>query len=798
MVRHHGPRVALSQVQFSVQAALPMPPEDEYGCATAEPGGATGWQKPAMGLLQEDAVEVCVERLAMSEGQILLRAREKVREYHEALMGELWDLASSGSRQLTPNVPSCSCGDKGEAVASGAPLKVSDALRPPSFLQARASDCGFAPFVQEAFNEAQPVRESARDNASDAINEVPKARRASTASSLSSITTSSPIPPTSPATPRGKAWSEKVTKLRNMFESVDGPASGTISASELHALMMRKGATESQISREGLQSTFSAIRNASISEYGSEGPEIGEDDTSLDFDEFAAIVLQAEEHLYQFPEQVVADFQVIRNLVIKEDAKGTLADCFTHLEMLQKAPTPRFELHSKAYQRLDNFMAIIIVINTITIGWGTDNYSDTLRTIELIFNSLYMMELTWKLTMLGPFEFFFGTEWSWHWFDSTLCMFAAVDTALELAAAYAEDTMHPAVLSGLRLVRLLRLQRIVRLLRYRIFNELTLMLKSLAAGFRTLFWAIVLLFCVVYIFALVLRQLLADDIDDCVAGVEACSVELGTGLARHLHPREAEVLLGSVPNTMFTVFRCVSGDCVSQSGDPIAMSLYSAYGAAFVVPYCLAFLFVIIGIFNLIVAIFVETVIEAARMKRRSVEDRDSMQLRKKLQRLLMKFLNVQDDEPKEPLPIWKAQLQRFRQLFSVERSSQKTPMAGPEFDKKITKPIFARVIRDKEVKEILDDLDIGNGDRIDVFDVIDSDGNGELDLKELVVGLMKLRGGAEKSDVVAALLGVRGLQRLLKNYMADVSENFNSVTECQRDILAHLAKLGNEESDGV
>eukprot|EP00929_Paragymnodinium_shiwhaense_P018099 TRINITY_DN12809_c0_g1_i1.p1 TRINITY_DN12809_c0_g1~~TRINITY_DN12809_c0_g1_i1.p1 ORF type:complete len:381 (+),score=81.35 TRINITY_DN12809_c0_g1_i1:363-1505(+) len=361
---------------------------------------------------------------------------------------------------------------------------------------------------------------------------------------------------------------------------------------------------------------------------------------------------------------------------------------------------------------------------------------------------------------------------------------------LQLAVYAQEGQINSGLLSMLRLVRLARLQRIVRLLRYRIFSELTLMVKGVAAGLRTLFWAIVLLFFVVYVFALVLRQLLVDDIDSCIAGdSDLCSVELGTGLAKHLLATHIEELFGSVPHCMFTVFRCVSGDCNSPKGTPVVMALYDVYGGVFVLPYCVAFLFVTFGIFNLIVAIFVETVLEAARQKRRVGADHESLQFGHKLQRLLIKFLNVEGDTTNESPSCWQVCLSKAQQLLSVKRSGGPKFVAGDtEFDQKITRAMFVDVVHDPKVKEILDDLDVGAGeDRAELFDVLDADDSGELDLRELVVGLMKLRGGADKSDVVAALLGVRALQRLLKDYMAEVGHNFDVVLTRQKEILGRL-----------
>merc|ERR1712226_1308631 len=72
---------------------------------------------------------------------------------------------------------------------------------------------------------------------------------------------------------------------------------------------------------------------------------------------------------------------------------------------------------------------------------------------------------------------------------------------------------------------------------------------------------------------------------------------------------------------------------------------------------------------------------------------------------------------------------------------------------------MFNLVICHKEVLALLDDLEV-HVDHMELFDVLDADGNNEVDTTEFISGILKLRsGGADKSDMVAAILGIRALQ---------------------------------------
>merc|ERR1712117_779910 len=80
-----------------------------------------------------------------------------------------------------------------------------------------------------------------------------------------------------------------------------------------------------------------------------------------------------------------------------------------------------------------------------------------------------------------------------------------------------------------------------------------------------------------------------------------------------------------------------------------------------------------------------------------------------------------------------------------------------------ITREVFKDWLQDSDLVELLEEMDIGTANKTELFDVLDCDLSGELEVTEVVAGLMKLRGPSEKSDTVAALLGVRYMTTLLQ-----------------------------------
>merc|ERR1740123_1905562 len=71
--------------------------------------------------------------------------------------------------------------------------------------------------------------------------------------------------------------------------------------------------------------------------------------------------------------------------------------------------------------------------------------------------------------------------------------------------------------SILRLSRLMRITRIVRLLKLNFFKDLTIMINGVFAGLKTLFWAFVLLLIIIYVVGVMLRQVILNADNDCVA-----------------------------------------------------------------------------------------------------------------------------------------------------------------------------------------------------------------------------------------------------------------------------------------
>lgn len=76
-----------------------------------------------------------------------------------------------------------------------------------------------------------------------------------------------------------------------------------------------------------------------------------------------------------------------------------------------------------------------------------------------------------------------------------------------------------------------------------------------------------------------------------------------------------------------------------------------------------------------------------------------------------------------------------------------------------IDRKIFREIVSMPSVQKALDDLEVRVDDPMHLFDTLDADNSGTLDVHEMLNGIMRLRGNPERSEIVACLLGIRDLQ---------------------------------------
>lgn len=397
--------------------------------------------------------------------------------------------------------------------------------------------------------------------------------------------------------------------------------------------------------------------------------------------------------------------------------------------------------------------SVLILINSIIIGLSTDINPGWLGwlVIDSFFAFCFVLELLIKVCLVGIKPYFTSSGAAWNYFDGLLTMSAVVEVVTSLLALQNEsDGESESVnMSFFRVMRLVRIVKITRLARVPFLTELMMMLQGALGGAKTFMWSLVLISVPIYMVALVLRETLGS------------SAEHGKGAEE----------FSNIGKAFFTVFRCcVAQDCTQKDGQPLAILVTRSYGWFYGLAYIFTIALFTFGIFNVFTAIYVENIVDAAKRnealhKARRMADSDH------LTQLIQEMMLI----------IWQI---RFGSTSLADGMSA-TDALQETTKLEIDASFFQELCDNQQFQEILNHLEIATEDRVDLFDTLDVGGHGKLDLRDMVMGIAKLRGQPRRSDIVGAAMVARNLQKEQRKLLAAITDKLR----LQTDVLRKLSK---------
>uniref|UniRef100_A0A7S2QKK5 Ion transport domain-containing protein n=1 Tax=Zooxanthella nutricula TaxID=1333877 RepID=A0A7S2QKK5_9DINO len=380
---------------------------------------------------------------------------------------------------------------------------------------------------------------------------------------------------------------------------------------------------------------------------------------------------------------------------------------------------------------VDSVMLWIIVVNAVFQGIQMDRSDGSTPWIiaDAVFSAFFLIEIGIKVKIHGICGQFCGPSRFVNCFDALL---VAIDlfqlTLLVGFPDFVENEMGsmPAA-SVLRLMKLFKLGRVLRLLKMDAFKDLLTMIQGMIGGFPTLLWAMVMMVLVTYFMSLLFKEF------------------FGKEQVEHVYTH-----FRTVPQSMFTSFRCAFGDCSSSSGVPIFEHVLDYYGPSAGVFYCFFVFTLSVGIMNVIAAIFVESTMVAA----------SGMLTAKKEERMRDKTL-------------WNTRIMILIRLMAAESGvdvNRKTSQLVPVLSGlQIPVEAIDAVVQTPEGCQALLDLDVGKEDHDYLADILDADKSGACDIGEMIDGISRLRGEPRRSDIVSIDLMVRVLQRQVGEILSQV-----------------------------
>jgi hypothetical protein len=218
-------------------------------------------------------------------------------------------------------------------------------------------------------------------------------------------------------------------------------------------------------------------------------------------------------------------------------------------------------------------------------------------TLEQLFLAFFALELILKFYVHRSF-FFFGETWKMNTLDLFLVVYGAVN-------AFGLD------LSFLRALRVFKMAKVIRMFQaLRAVRDLRVMMDCLIGSFFTMCWGCVMIFFLLYMFALVFVQAFNDYLRNNASTIEKdFSDEIG-------------YRFGSVQDGILTLFFVVSG--TYDWSDMYAMlNQVGPFGASVCIFFILLFT---MSIWNIIGSIYVEKVMAMAEPTQRELMDKQRLQ----------------------------------------------------------------------------------------------------------------------------------------------------------------------------
>eukprot|EP00930_Biecheleria_cincta_P056770 TRINITY_DN4282_c0_g1_i3.p1 TRINITY_DN4282_c0_g1~~TRINITY_DN4282_c0_g1_i3.p1 ORF type:complete len:695 (-),score=108.63 TRINITY_DN4282_c0_g1_i3:73-2082(-) len=457
---------------------------------------------------------------------------------------------------------------------------------------------------------------------------------------------------------------------------------------------------------------------------------------ALTFDGFMKLMTDDRIFEAEVPASVQRDARTLRKAFLKEQDHYLYSDDPYAKDATSVVHTSWIASKTSLFFR-DFLPAGVIVLNAAVLGVSTDIEPESVvwQIFECLFLVFYVVEALVKIKFFGVHWYFCGLESRWNVFDFACIVLSLTDVILAaLIAAGSFDS--PITLESLMIIKMLRmarLARLVRTLRFEVFKELKLMVLGVISGMRCLAWAFVLLFILLYGF-----------------GVASSNILSGT---------EAE--FDSVVAAMFTLFRCFTEGCVAYDGRPLTERLRKRYGAAFLAPYFFLYMIIALGVFNLVMAVFLDNVMDSQMVRKlheiSATASHVEIDIKEQLLRVLVHIRDhVVPEDAKNQIKAlaetMHSRTARVRAQFSVLELSHVV----------ISRPLFLACLEDREFLAVLHAADIETANADTIFDILDADVSGWLSINELFHGMVRLRGPICKSEIVGIRLRIRHLTQMI------------------------------------
>jgi len=350
------------------------------------------------------------------------------------------------------------------------------------------------------------------------------------------------------------------------------------------------------------------------------------------------------------------------------------------------------------------FSTVLVVSNALFIGLQTQAVLDVQlgqrdelheqfwEALDFTFTGFFCIELIMRLVAHG-LAYFVGVEWRWNLFELALVITSLLQVCIEAQGKSGTD------LSFARLLRLAHSARTLRILRmFQFFTSLRKMVLSILNCFQALFWLIVLICMLLYSFAVGFMQINVMQLRDWQHD-EICLDGIRTGYQ-------------SIEASMLTLFMSITGG-IDWREAMSSLSCVSRFAGVVFLGFIGFFIF---GVLNVVTGVFVDNALVIAQLDRNFV---------------------VQEELQKNRL-----ETNRLREWLSVLDTNDNGELTKEEIE------YHVQLIPKEIVSAELSSLDLEDDSLLEIFDHIDKEGTGSVNLETFLDGILHMRGEAKSIQV--------------------------------------------------
>lgn len=360
-------------------------------------------------------------------------------------------------------------------------------------------------------------------------------------------------------------------------------------------------------------------------------------------------------------------------------------------------------------------VTMLILVNAALMGVETDypEWHLTWLIVDNFFTAVFLLEMVLKLVFLGR-----RYPTSGNLFDAVLVMCAIADTWVTPAVGLDVDTQS---FSILRILRLFRLARILRLIK--MFRPLVLIASAMTDSICSAIWVGSLVFIIIYVFAIFTTTYIGQADPNLYPGYTSIPEEIEQ--SEFLQSFNPHLSFGSLGKSMLTLLNITMLTEWSEIVRPLVAR--QPYIAALLVGFALL---VIYGVLNIIVGIIADTV-----NQRRTELDK------------------AQGEEERAN------RLRQFRQIQEIVLSMDvqgRGFLTVEQLEDAMDLPAMKALVKEANLPIAMT--------AADVMALVDENGDGQLQLDEMVRGMCRLcEGDAFQQTCLAQMRANKVLEAIVE-----------------------------------